>query len=348
MKPPCCPCIICIMRLGPQSPGPPAMAGMAIAPITAAVKAAPSVRIVLRFISLPHRVRVSMRPRCRVSVAGVCQAGGRLVSLCRRARICDRVIHTFFRPNAKPGYERDMTDHMPHILVVDDHREIRDAVTRYLEKNGLRAKSAKSAAEMDVALQGGRFDLVILDVMMPGEDGLSAARRLATAGGPPVLMLSALGDETDRIVGLEVGADDYLPKPFNPRELLARVKAILRRSERPEPLAGHIGGRRLVFAGWVLDTDTRALTHEDGREVSLTTAEFKLLTAFLERPRFVLSRDQLLDITSGRTADVFDRTIDNQVSRLRRKIEDDPAHPRIIATIRAGGYSLAADVREVL
>jgi two-component system, OmpR family, response regulator len=240
-----------------------------------------------------------------------------------------------------------MSDHTPHILVVDDHREIRDAVTRYLEKNGLRAQSVKSAAEMDAALQGGRFDLIILDVMMPGEDGLSAARRLAAAGGPPVLMLSALGEDTDRIVGLEVGADDYLVKPFNPRELLARVKAILRRSARHEPLAGSLGGRKLAFAGWVLDTDTRQLTHDNGREAALTSAEFKLLTAFLERPRFVLSRDQLLDITSGRTAEVFDRTIDNQVSRLRRKIEDDPAHPRIIATIRAGGYSLATDVREV-
>ena len=240
-----------------------------------------------------------------------------------------------------------MTEHMPHILVVDDHREIRDAVTRYLEKNGFRATAAKSAAEMDVALQGGRFDLIVLDVMMPGEDGLSVARRMAGTGGPPILMLSALGEETDRIVGLEVGADDYLPKPFNPRELLARVKAILRRSDRQEPMAGSLGGRKLGFAGWSLDTDTRDLVHEDGREASLTTAEFKLLTAFLERPRFVLSRDQLLDITSGRTADVFDRTIDNQVSRLRRKIEEDPAHPKIIATIRAGGYSLAADVGEV-
>ncbi len=240
-----------------------------------------------------------------------------------------------------------MTDHTPHILVVDDHREIRDAVTRYLEKNGLRAQPARNASEMHAALQGGRFDLIILDVMMPGEDGLSAARRLASAGGPPVLMLSALGEETDRIVGLEVGADDYLPKPFNPRELLARVKAILRRVERKEPMAGTLGGRKLSFAGWVLNTDTRDLVHEDGRQASLTTAEFKLLTAFLERPRFVLSRDQLLDITSGRTGDVFDRTIDNQVSRLRRKIEEDPAHPKIIATIRAGGYSFTTDVREV-
>jgi two-component system OmpR family response regulator len=240
-----------------------------------------------------------------------------------------------------------MTDPVPHILVVDDHREIRDAVTRYLERNGMRATPARDTAEMDAALRAGRFDLVVLDVMMPGEDGLSAARRVSAGGGPPILMLSALGEETDRIVGLEIGADDYLVKPFNPRELLARIKAILRRAERAEPMAGTLGGRKLAFAGWLLDTDTRALSHEDGREVTLTTTEFKLLTVFLERPRFVLSRDQLLDLTSGRVADVFDRTIDNQVSRLRRKLEDNPSSPRIIATIRAGGYSLAADVREV-
>ena len=237
--------------------------------------------------------------------------------------------------------------HIPHILVVDDHRDIRDAVTRYLDRNGFRATPARDVREMDAALHAGRFDLVVLDVMMPGEDGLSAARRLVSAGGPPVLMLSALSEDTDRIVGLEVGADDYLVKPFNPRELLARIKAILRRAERLEPLAGTLGGRRLAFADWTLDTDTRALTHADGRAVALTSAEFKLLTAFLERPRFVLSRDQLLDITSGRTAEVFDRTIDNQVSRLRRKIEADPSQPKIIATVRAGGYSLAADVRAV-
>ena len=239
-----------------------------------------------------------------------------------------------------------MTD-APQILVVDDHREIRDAVTRYLEKNGLRAQAAKSAAEMDSALKLGRFDLIILDVMMPGEDGLSAARRVAAAGGPPILMLSALGDETDRIIGLEIGADDYLPKPFSPRELLARVKAILRRAERAQPLAGALGGRKLAFAGWVLDTDTRVLVRTEGGDpVSLTSAEFKLLATFLERPRFVLSREQLLDLTAGRTAEVFDRTIDNQVSRLRRKIEADPAHPQIIITVRAGGYSLAAEVRD--
>lgn len=238
--------------------------------------------------------------------------------------------------------------HIPHILVVDDHREIRDAATNYLKKNGLRASAARNVSEMNEALQSARFDLIILDVMMPGEDGLSAARRVSAMGGPPILMLSALSEDTDRIIGLEVGADDYLPKPFNPRELLARVKAILRRAERGEQIAGSLSGRKLSFAGWILDTDTRQLIRQaDGVEVPLTSAEFKLLTALLERPRFVLSREQLLDITSGRTADVFDRTIDNQVSRLRRKIEVDPSHPQIIATIRSGGYCLTADVKEV-
>ncbi len=234
----------------------------------------------------------------------------------------------------------------PHILIVDDHREIRDAVSRYLEKNGYRATAARDAVEMDARLQSGRFDLIVLDVMMPGEDGLSVCRRLSAAGVGPILMLTALGEDTDRIVGLEIGADDYLPKPFNPRELLARIKAILRRSARPEPVAGGLTGRRLRFSGWVLDTDRQVLTHDDGTQAHLTSAEFKLLTVFLERPRFVLSRDQLLDLTSGRSAHVFDRTIDNQVSRLRRKIEADPSHPEIILTRRGGGYSLAAEVRE--
>ena len=235
----------------------------------------------------------------------------------------------------------------PHILVVDDHREIRDAVTRYLERNGMRATSARDATEMDAKLRAGRFDLIVLDVMMPGEDGLSACRRLSAEGATPILLLTALGEETDRIVGLEIGADDYLPKPFNPRELLARIKAILRRANRPERSAGHLTGRRVAFGPWVLDSDRRVLIHEDGREVPLTSAQFKLLTVFLDRPRFVLSRDQLLDLTSGREAHVFDRTIDNQVSRLRRKIERDPGTPEIITTVRGGGYSLTADVRDV-
>ncbi|MDO8986405.1 response regulator [Cypionkella sp.] len=240
-----------------------------------------------------------------------------------------------------------MTSNPPHILIVDDHREIRDALAKYLEKNGMRATSAANAIGMDAALKVGQFDLIVLDVMMPGEDGLSVCRRLRAAGSMPILMLTALGDETDRIVGLEVGADDYLPKPFNPRELLARIKAILRRSDRVEVTGGTFAGHRLAFDRWVLDSDRRTLTDADGTEVARTTAEFRLLTVFLERPRFVLSRDQLLDLTSGRAAQVFDRTIDNQISRLRRKIEADPAKPALIATVWGGGYSLAADVREL-
>jgi len=238
----------------------------------------------------------------------------------------------------------------PRILVVDDHREIRDAVTAYLSRNGMRAVPARDAAEMDARLAEARFDLVVLDLMMPGEDGLSVCRRLTAANGPPVLMLTALGEETDRIVGLEVGADDYLPKPFNPRELLARIKAILRRSERPEPVAGALNGQRIAFAGWVLDTDAQTLTPEDtpqAEPLRLTTAEFRLLTTLLERPRHVLSRELLLDAISGRTAGAFDRSIDNLVSRLRRKIEADPANPAIITTVRAGGYSLTAGVRRL-
>jgi len=232
---------------------------------------------------------------------------------------------------------------VPHILIVDDHREIRDAVSRYLEKNGYRATTARDATEMDARLKTGRFDLIVLDVMMPGEDGLSVCRRLSTNNVAPILMLTALGEETDRIVGLEVGADDYLPKPFNPRELLARIKAILRRATRA-PAVEKLEARRVRFANWVLDSDRRLLIRSDGHEERLTTAEFKLLNVLLERPRFVLSRDQLLDLTSGREAHVFDRTIDNQVSRLRRKIEPDPAHPTILTTVRGGGYSLSCDV----
>ncbi|MBU2146235.1 MAG: response regulator [Alphaproteobacteria bacterium] len=236
--------------------------------------------------------------------------------------------------------------HLPHILIVDDHREIRDALVKYLEKNGMRATSAADALALDAAMKVGQFDLIVLDVMMPGEDGLSVCRRLRAQGGIPILMLTALGDETDRIVGLEVGADDYLPKPFNPRELLARIKSILRRSNRPKVAGGSFAGHKLAFDRWVLDTDRRTLTDTHGAEVALTTAEFRLLTVFLERPRFVLSREQLLDLTSGRTARVFDRTIDNQISRLRRKIEADPVKPALIATVWGGGYSFAADVRE--
>lgn len=238
-----------------------------------------------------------------------------------------------------------MTDR-PHILVVDDHRAIRDSVTRYLEKSGMRATAARDAVDMDARLANGQFDLIVLDVMMPGEDGLSACRRLSAKGTTPILMLTALGEETDRIVGLEIGADDYLGKPFNPRELLARIKAILRRAAQSKPYAGKLSGRRIAFAHWVLDTDSRSLEREDGQKVDLTGAEFKLLIVLLERPRLVLNRDELLDLTAGRSGSAFDRTIDNQISRLRRKIERDPARPRLIMTVRSGGYCLATDVEE--
>ncbi|MCB1333200.1 MAG: response regulator [Roseivivax sp.] len=235
----------------------------------------------------------------------------------------------------------------PHILVVDDHRQIRESLTRYLEKNGLRATGARDAAEMDQRLATGHYDLMVLDVMMPGEDGLSVCRRIAGERALPIIMLTALAEDTDRIAGLELGADDYLPKPFNPRELLARIRSVLRRTETPTTEAGALTGKRVRFAGLVLDADGRTIVHGDGSRTELTTADQRLLTVLLERPRMTLSRDQLLDLTVGRSAAAIDRTIDNQVSRLRRKIELDPLQPRIIQTVRNGGYCLSADV-EVL
>ncbi len=234
----------------------------------------------------------------------------------------------------------------PHILVVDDHAQIRESVTRYLERNGMRATAAKDAAEMDAKLAAGQFDLLVLDVMMPGEDGLSVCRRLAAAGEVPIIMLTALGEETDRIAGLEIGADDYLAKPFNPRELLARIKSVLRRSNRAEPIAGRLAGRKVRFEHLVLDTDRQVLIDAEQGEMALTSSEFRLLVVLLERARMVLSREQLLDLTAGRTAGPLDRTIDNQISRLRRKIEPDVLRPRIIKTVRNGGYCLATDVED--
>jgi two-component system, OmpR family, response regulator len=237
-----------------------------------------------------------------------------------------------------------MTDD-PCVLVVDDNRAIRDELIRYLERNGLRAAGADSASTMDRALLARSYDLVILDVMMPGEDGLSVCRRLRRDGGIPIIMLTALSDDADRIVGIEVGADDYICKPFNPREVLARIRAVLRRSGPGDagPRAG--GPARVRFGAWSLDGDRQSLVHDDGRSVELTTGEFRLLMAFVERPRVVLSRDRLLDLTVGRVAGPFDRAIDNQVLRLRRKLEDDPASPQLLATVRGGGYCLRADVR---
>ena len=227
--------------------------------------------------------------------------------------------------------------HIPRILVVDDHREIRDAVGRYLEKNGLRATTAKSAAEMDEHLRGGRFDLVILDVMMPGEDGLSAARRLSAAGGPPILMLSAREDEVDRVSGLTLGADDYVVKPFSPRELVARVKAILRRGrmERTQESAV-LSSRDLV-----LDDEKRKVTVK-GLQVMLTPHEFTLLKSLMSAPGKVFTRDELLArLYPRQDVLVVDRVVDVHIGKLRQKIEEDPSNPTYVLTVRGVGYQFA-------
>ena len=235
-----------------------------------------------------------------------------------------------------------MNEPSPHILIVDDDREIRDLTARFLRKHGFRASMAANGREMDSQLAGGRFDLIVLDLMMPGEDGLSICRRLRSRGATPIVMLTALGEETDRIVGLEMGADDYLPKPFNPRELLARIKAVLRRSEAPAPETP--AGRKVAFSGFVLDLAARELRDREGSPVALTAGEFDLLAAFAERPGRVLNRDQLLDLTRGREAGPFDRSVDVQLSRLRRKIEADPGAPTLIKTVRGGGYVFAVEI----
>ncbi|MCT8974554.1 response regulator [Microbaculum marinisediminis] len=232
----------------------------------------------------------------------------------------------------------------PHILVVDDHRDIRELVSRYLVKNGFRATASEDARAARSALATSAIDLVVLDVMMPGEDGLSLCRYLRESTQIPVILLTAMAEETDRIVGLEIGADDYLTKPFNPRELLARIRSVLRRTEAMPPNREPGTGGTYRFAGWALDPARRELIRADGVAVSLSTGEFRLLVAFLDRPGMVLSRDQLLDITRGRDAVPFDRSIDNQVSRLRRKIEDEPKEPKLIKTIWGGGYAFSADV----
>jgi two-component system OmpR family response regulator len=233
----------------------------------------------------------------------------------------------------------------PHLLIVDDDREIRDLLSRFLRKHGHRVDTAADGRAMWQALSAGRFDLVVLDLMLPGEDGLSLCRRLRATSDLPVIMLTAIGEEADRIVGLEIGADDYVTKPFNPRELLARVKAVLRRSAQPRPAGeGETEEHVLAFEGWRLDLGTRELHAPDGTLMPLTAGEFDLLAAFAEHPGRVLTRDQLLDLTRGRSAQPFDRSIDVQLSRLRRKIEADPKEPRLIKTVRGGGYVLACKV----
>ena len=227
----------------------------------------------------------------------------------------------------------------PRILVVDDDRSIADALCDYLGRHGFSVRSASGGAAMDAALVEAPADLIVLDLMMPGEDGLSICRRLRP-GGPPVLMLSAMGETTDRVVGLEIGADDYLAKPFDPRELLARIRAVLRRGAEAEPPAGPV----LAFAGWKLDLLARTLTDPESRLLTLTAGEMALLRAFAEHPRRVLSRNQLLDLARGPTAETYDRAVDLQVSRLRRRLEERGGG-ELIETVRGEGYRFTAPVR---
>lgn len=233
----------------------------------------------------------------------------------------------------------------PHILVVEDDREISALVARYLRANDCRVSVAQDGREMDRQLADGHFDLIVLDLMLPGEDGLSICRRLRKTDRIPIVMLTAKSDELDRIVGLELGADDYLSKPFNPRELLARVRAVLRRSSADDD-RGTEGDAPKVhsFAGHRLDVLARRLENAEGAEVALTGAEFDLLLVLAERPGRVLSRDRLLDLTQGRAAGPFERSIDILISRIRRKVEADPHHPEIIKTVRSGGYMFTAEV----
>jgi two-component system OmpR family response regulator len=235
-------------------------------------------------------------------------------------------------------------DAQSHLLVVDDHREIRDSLNAYLCKHGYRVSIADSAVAARKVLTTSAIDLVVLDIMMPGEDGLALCRFLRETTGIPIILLTAMTEDTDRVVGLEMGADDYVTKPFNPRELLARIKAVLRRTHALPPQRQPLARDTLRFDHWTLDVRRRELIGVDGVAVPLSTAEFLLLSAFLNHPQMVLSRDQLLDLTRGRAAEVFDRSIDNQVSRLRKKIEADPKQPTLIKTHWGGGYSFTAEV----
>jgi two-component system, OmpR family, response regulator len=232
----------------------------------------------------------------------------------------------------------------PHLLIVDDDRQIRTSLARFLALSGFRVSAAEDGAAMFEAIQKGRIDLVVLDIMMPGEDGLTLCRRLRETSAVPVIFLTAISGEIDCVAGLELGADDYICKPIRPRELLARIRAVLRRGsemasqKRNAPIAFY------EFEGWRLDAVRRTLRNPEGVLVELTGGEFDLLLVFTGRPQRVLTRDHLLDLTRGREAAVFDRSIDVQVSRLRRKIEADPQLPVLIKTVRSGGYVFCATV----
>ena len=240
-----------------------------------------------------------------------------------------------------------MTEDAPKILLVDDEPTLRDPLGEYLAGQGFAVTPAESAAAARSELTALRPDLVLLDVMMPGEDGLSLCRHLVETQGLPVIFLTAKGEAMDRILGLELGADDYVVKPFEPRELVARIRTVLRRVDRSAAPQAEMEDWHYQFESWQLDPLKRKLIDPEGVTVPISTAEFRLLRAFLDSPRQVLDRDLLLDLVQGRTAHLFDRAVDNQVSRLRRKIEADTSDPQLILTVRGGGYRFAASVKRV-
>ena len=235
-----------------------------------------------------------------------------------------------------------------HVLLVDDDREIRSLLTEYLSRNGLRVVAVPTGRHMRAALEAsGPFDLIILDLMLPGEDGLTLCRQLRASGNIPVIMLTARGEPADRVVGLELGADDYVVKPFDPRELVARIHTVLRRSRGDAAAGGGAGEgerERISFEGWTLDVSTRQLTTPRQVVVPLSNAEFRLLWTFIERPRRVLNRDQLMDAARGQASTAYDRSIDLLVSRLRQKLDDDPRDPKLLKTIRGEGYLFDARI----
>jgi two-component system OmpR family response regulator len=232
------------------------------------------------------------------------------------------------------------------LLLVDDESSLREPLADYLVRQGFAVRQAEDAAKARAALAEETPDLVLLDIMMPGEDGLSLCRHLSETKNIPVIFLTAKGEATDRIVGLEIGGDDYVVKPFEPRELVARIRSVLRRATKA-PLNGDEEDALYEFDSWRLDPLKRRLIDPEGTVVPISSAEFRLLIAFLTHPRQVLDRDRLLDMVQGREAHLFDRAVDNQVSRLRRKIEADSRDPKLIQTVWGGGYRLAADVRRI-
>ena len=239
-----------------------------------------------------------------------------------------------------------MNKSRPHLLLVDDEPSIRDPLGKYLERQGFRVTDAGDASMARSALLAYDIDLVLLDIMMPGEDGLSLCRHIAANDGPPVILLTAKSEETDRIIGLEIGADDYVVKPFSPRELVARIKVVLRRVSSGAPKSSATG-ENYNFAGWTLNTTEQTLHAPDSVLVPLSSGEYRMLEALVTRAGQVLTRDQLLDLTRGREGGPFDRAIDNQVSRLRRKIEIDPKDPQHIKTIWGGGYRFSTEVKQL-